>query len=210
MTNMEKSEDTYLYIVFSHTPCKMGIFIRAVTHGAYNHVSVALDENLSEMYSFARLKRDTPFCGGFVHEGAERYKRKERTANISICEIQVGKEEIEKVRSRIKNMEEQREAYLYNLISAVLVPIHKKAYARDSYTCVEFASAILKIAGVKWIRECYSASELYAQLQDWEVYRGEYPESASIVDECYYDRISFSRRIYDSVKQFRRLLNRLY
>lgn len=206
---MEKSGNT-LYIVFSNTPCKMGSFIRAVTHGAYNHVSVALDRDLTEMYSFARLKRDTPFCGGFVHEGAERYRLKERTADISICSIQVGEEGIEKVRSRIKNMEEQREVFLYNLISAMLVPLHKKAYARDSYTCVEFVSAILKIAGVSLLCECYSASELYAQLHDREVYRGEYPLEASIVDECYSDRISLPRRILDSVRQFKRLLRRFF
>lgn len=207
---MEKSGNAYLYIVFSNTPCKMGSFIRAVTHGEYNHVSVALDEDLSEMYSFARLKRDTPFCGGFVHEGAERYRMKERTADISICGIQVGEEGIEKVRNRIKNMEEQREVYLYNLISAMLVPLHKKAYARDSYTCVEFASAILKIAGVGLLCECYSASELYAQLHDREVYRGEYPESASIVDEGYCDRVPLPRSICDSAKQFKRLLQRFF
>lgn len=206
---MEKSGNPYLYIVFSNTPCKMGSFIRAVTHGAYNHVSVALDLNLSEMYSFARLKRDTPLCGGFVHEGAERYRLKDRVADISICGIPVGEEEIEKVRRQIEKMETQREVYLYNLISAMLVPIHRKAYARDAYTCVEFASAILKIAGIRLLSECYSASELYAQLHDREVYQGEYPESASIVDERYHDRISFPRRFCDSMKQFKRLLRRL-
>lgn len=207
---MEENRNGYLYIVFSNTPCKMGSFIRAVTHGMYNHVSVALNEDLSEMYSFARLKRDTPFCGGFVHEGAERYRLKERTADISICGIEVGEEGVEKVRSRIKNMEQQRDAYLYNLFSAMLVPIHKKAYARDSYTCVEFVSAILKIAGVSLLCECYSASELYLQLHDREVYRGEYPESASIVDESYCDRVSIPRRIGNSLKQFGRLLRRIH
>lgn len=205
---MEENRNT-LYIVFSNTPCKMGSFIRAVTHGAYNHVSVALDGDLSEMYSFARLKRDTPFCGGFVHEGAERYRLKERTADISICSINVGGEAMEKVRSKIKAMEQQREIYLYNMISAMLVPLHRKARARDAFTCVEFASAILKIAGFRLLSECYSASELYTQLHDCEIYKGEYPDSASIVDESYLERISIPRRICNSLKQFGRLLFRL-
>ncbi len=206
--NMQEAANDSIYIVFSNTPYKMGSFIRAVTRGAYNHVSVALDGALPEMYSFARLKRDTPFCGGFVHEGAERYRVGERTADI--CGVHVGEEGVERVRSQIRSMEEKSDAYVYNLISAMLVPIHKKARARDSFTCVEFASAMLKTAGVDLPCECYSASELYTQLHDCEVYRGGFPDSASVVDESYGERIPIPRRIGSSVKQFGRLLHRLF
>lgn len=200
----------YIYIVFSQTPYKMGRFIRAITHGTFNHVSVALDGELTEMYSFARLKRDTPFCGGFVHEGAERYRFRGRTAKISICGVYVGEEVAQKVRGSIKEMELRRDTYIYNLLSALLVPLRKKAYARDSYTCVEFVSAILKIAGVGLLCECYTASELYAQLQDHEIYRGEFPAAASIVDESYAEHVSIPRRITSSAKQFGCLLHRIF
>ena len=187
----------------------MGSFIRAVTHGTYNHVSVALDGDLSKMYSFARLKRDTPFCGGFVHEGAERYRLGDRIADISVCGINVGEEGIEKVRGRIKSMEEHPDTYIYNMFSAMLVPWRKKANVHNSFTCVEFATAVLKTAGVRILDECYSATELYTQLHNYEMYRGKFPDSASIVDNSYYDRVSIPRQIVSSVKQFGRLFHRL-
>lgn len=206
---MEEGRNAYIYIVFSNTPSKMGSFIRAMTHGAYNHVSVALDGNLSEMYSFARLKRDTPFCGGFVHEGAERYRIGDRTADISVCGVNVGEEGAARVRGRIKSMQENPDTYVYNMLSAMFVPLHRCVSVRDSFTCVEFAVAILKLAGFSLSDECYSATELYMQLHDCEVYKGEYPQTASVADESYCDRISIPRRISDSAKQFWRLIRRL-
>lgn len=206
---MEDSGSIYIYIVFSDTPCKIGGFIRAVTHGIYNHVSVALDRDLSEMYSFARLKRDTPFCGGFVIEGAERYRLGSRTAKISVCRIKVGTEGSAKVRSRIRDMKEHPDIYVYNMISAMLAPWRKHVYVRDSFTCVEFAVEMLNLAGIKLSSSCYSAMELYTQLSGYEVYTGEYPETASVADDSFCDHISIPGRTINSVKQLGRLMQRL-
>lgn len=204
-----KGNRNYIYIIFSNTPYKMGNFIRAVTHGAYNHVSVALDGDLSEMYSFARLKRDTPFCGGFVHEGAERYRLGDRIADISVCGINVSEEGAEKVRERINSMKKHPDTYIYNMFSAMLLPLRKKANVHNSFTCVEFATSVLKTAGVRILDECFSATELYTQLNNYEMYRGKFHDNTSIVDNTYYDHVSIPQQIVSSVKQFGRLFHRL-
>ena len=137
---------TYIYIVFSGTVCKMGSFIRAVTHGRYNHMSVALDAELNEMYSFARLKRETPFCGGFVREGAERYRSApgEASAEVSICRIPTDAAGYARVRARIDEMCRHPGFYVYNMFSAALVPLRKRVDVRDSFTCVEFDRGIVR------------------------------------------------------------------
>lgn len=187
----------------------MGHFIRAITHSAYNHVSVSLDEDLSDMYSFARLKRDTPFCGGFVREGAERYRNGKQIATISVCGVEIGEEAADKVRLSIQVMNEHPENYIYNMLSALLVPWRKTVSVRDAYTCVEFIVSILNLAGIQLSHECYSAGELYAQLYDCEVYQGVYPDRTVVADESYCDRVSISHRITLSVKQIWRLIHRL-
>jgi hypothetical protein len=63
----------YVYIVFSSTPYRIGKFIRRLTREAYNHVSIALDPDLTKMYGFARRYYRTPFYGGFVRESLSRY-----------------------------------------------------------------------------------------------------------------------------------------
>ena len=206
---MEGSKNDHIYVIFSNTQGKMGRFIRAMTHGTYNHVSIALNGDLSETYSFARLKHDTPFCGGFVREGAERYRTGEHAAQISVCAIHVGEAGAEKVRGRIKRMRAHPEAYVYNMLSAMLAPWHMRVSVRDSYTCVEFAVAILQLAGVRLPGSVYSAAELYDQLCDHEVYQGEYPKTASVADQSYRDRVSIPRRVTSSVKQLGRLVPRL-
>lgn len=205
---MEDNSNSYLYVVFSNTPCKMGSFIRSVTHGEFNHVSVALDPYLREMYSFARLKFDMPFCGGFVREGAERYRVRGSAADISVCAIYVGQENVQRVRKKIAFMEKHKSDYVYNMLSAVLAPLHKGVRVKNSYTCVEFVTQLLRIAGVQ-IKTTYSATETYNELKHMQLYRGEYPPSALIADENYADHVSLPMNFFKSAKQLGRLFVRL-
>ncbi len=45
--------------------------VKLYTKKEYSHVSIALDENLEEMYSFGRLNPYIAFIGGFVREGID-------------------------------------------------------------------------------------------------------------------------------------------
>ncbi len=202
---MDAENNTYLYIVFSNTPYKMGSFIRFFTRGEFNHVSFALRENLAEMYSFARLKRDTPFCGGFVHEGAERYINGKRVAKIAVCAVDVGEEGVARVRKKIGEMNADPDRYVYNMLSALLVPCKKSVAVRDSYTCVEFITSILDLAGYPLGKEAYSAMQLYEQLRQFETFKGQFPSSAPTVDGTYTEHISFSRSFRLSAQQLGRL-----
>ena len=60
-----------IYIVLSFTGTILSRIVRFYTRKEYSHVSIALDENLDEMYSFGRLNPYNAFIGGFVHEGIE-------------------------------------------------------------------------------------------------------------------------------------------
>ena len=82
-------EKQHIYVVFSSTPYKMGKFIRAMTRESYNHVSIALDESLSQMYSFSRRYYRTPLYGGFVHESRSRYHVNGDATRICLCALPV-------------------------------------------------------------------------------------------------------------------------
>lgn len=137
-----------VFVVFSSTPFKMGAFIRAVTRAKYNHVSVAFDSELSETYSFARLYRNTPFCGGFVRETQERFTNGKGDSQIKICEIKVEDEQLEGARAFIEEMKANRENFVYNFLSAAAYMIKKKVSLPHAYTCLEFVSETLKRAGL--------------------------------------------------------------
>lgn len=58
-----------IYIVLTYTGTLLARIVRFYTKKKYSHVSIALDEDLSRMYSFGRLNPYNAFVGGFVREG---------------------------------------------------------------------------------------------------------------------------------------------
>lgn len=70
-----------VYFVLTYSGTILGQIIRMKTRREYSHVSIALDEQLQEMYSFSRLHPYNCFVGGFVHERINEgsYKRFKNT-----------------------------------------------------------------------------------------------------------------------------------
>ena len=60
-----------LYITLTHTGTLLSRIIKVFTKDEFSHISIALDEELEEMYSFGRLHAYNPFWGGFVHDGID-------------------------------------------------------------------------------------------------------------------------------------------
>lgn len=133
----------YLYIVLSSTPCKLGKFIRLMTHYTYNHVSVSLTPTLDDMYSFARHYRQTPLCGGFVNESHLRFRNNNRYAKIKIFAIPINDVQMSDIENFLSAVAENSLDYVYNTISAMCSVIHKKIIINHAFTCIEFAIEIL-------------------------------------------------------------------
>ena len=79
-----------IYIVLTHTGTILSKIIKYWTKDEFSHVSIALDEDLKEMYSFGRLHPYNPIIGGFVHEKINKgtFKRFYKT-KASIYSIEV-------------------------------------------------------------------------------------------------------------------------
>ncbi|MGM9618624.1 MAG: hypothetical protein ACI3W8_02125 [Oscillospiraceae bacterium] len=166
-----------LRVVFSATPYRMGAAIRVVTRSSYNHVALALEEG-GPLYSFARRYQNVPLCGGFVRESPLRYQSCQRCAHVIICAVPVTEEQYERVRGRLAEMSREPERYLYNLFSAALVPLRRRVFLPDSYTCVEFTAALLTEAGVlteEEGRRFWSVEGLLQRLSPYRAYEGPFP-----------------------------------
>ena len=171
--------ERHIDVVFSSTPCKMGSFIRFMTQNCYNHVAISLDDSWNELYSFARHYRDTPFFGGFVHESETRYRDRSRVAQIKVCRIPLTEEQYVAAKARLEDIRHNAEDYSYNIISAVVSPLHLTVRLPNSYTCVEFVSELLRLIGIPAFAKkrggICSIRELETRLERYEVYRGHYP-----------------------------------
>ena len=80
-----------IYIVLTYSGTNLSKIIKHWTKDEFSHVSIALDEDLKEMYSFGRLHPYNPFWAGLVHEVPNEgtYKRFFRTkANVYSIEVE--------------------------------------------------------------------------------------------------------------------------
>lgn len=170
------NDQKYLYVLFSATPYRMGRMIRFVTGEPYNHVAIALEEDLTELYAFARRYYHTPFYGGFVTEHPYRYHHNGATAQIRLCRLPVSDEQWQKLQQRLSKMSAHPERYLYNHLSALLAPLHRKITIRDAFTCAEFTVSVLQELGLDVsTRKFYTIGELEKKLEAYRFYDGEFP-----------------------------------
>ena len=176
----------YIYLVFSATPYRIGKLIRQFTGEAYNHVSIALDQDLTEMYSFARRYYRTPFLGGFVKESFSRYHVNGNHTDIRICKLPVTLEQYRSLETLLTNMFEKREDYLYNHLSAAIAILRRPVKVRDSYTCVEFCVRVLHSLNVDVDpNRYYTVGDIEQLLRPYTIYTGPLPHADEFDAEYY-------------------------
>lgn len=179
---MQINSGNKIYIVFSSTPYKIGGMIRFFTRYPYNHVSISLDPGLKTLYSFARRYINTPFYGGFVIETQRRFKNGDRVSQIKVISIKIDDKKLAIIKKHIKEMILHQERYIYNTLSALLVPLRCKINLPNAYTCVEYITKLLAESGaVEGIeqRRFYSISDLERLLPGDVVYEGPFGGTVS-------------------------------
>ncbi len=133
-----------IYIVLTYTGTILSMLIKGYTKAEYSHVSIALDENLEEMYSFGRLNPYNPFIGGFVHEGINvgTFKRFKKTKAL-IYSLELDERRYKKLKRLIKKMARKKQIYKFNTIGLVACGFNKRIRRKNSFYCAEFVKYLL-------------------------------------------------------------------
>ncbi len=139
-----------IYIVLTHTGTVLSRIVKYYTKKDFSHVSISLDKELTQMYSFGRLNPYNPFLGGFVHEEPDKgtFKRFKNT-RTSIYSLEIKEEQYELVKNNIKSIEEEKDKYKFNVIGLFAVSIHKKIKKENSFYCAEFVKYLIEKADEK-------------------------------------------------------------
>ena len=99
-----------IYVVLSATPTKIGMMIRTLTRSSFNHASISLTRDLSEMYSFARYRAHNPLVGGFIQEFPQRLTLgKDRDVQIKVFEISVSDIQYQSIKDFIYGVRDDEE-----------------------------------------------------------------------------------------------------
>lgn len=139
-----------IYIVLTHTGTVLSRIIKMYTKDEFSHVSISLDEELKQMYSFGRLNPYNSLIGGFVHEYIDKgtFKRFFKT-NAGVYSLEVTNEQYQGIRNSINDFEQNKEKYKFNIIGLFAAGFHKKISSEYSFYCAEFVKYVMEQAGIE-------------------------------------------------------------
>lgn len=132
-----------IYIVLTYSGTFLSKLVKIYTQKEYSHVSLALDENLKEMYSFGRLNPYNPFFAGFVRESPKfgTFKRFNKT-KTKIYSLDVDERQYENICRIIKKIDLDKKHYKFNIIGLLAVALHLKIKREKSFYCAEFVKYV--------------------------------------------------------------------
>lgn len=139
-----------LYLVLTHTGTTLSKIIKNYTNDEFSHVSISLDSELKEMYSFGRLNAYNPFWGGFVHEGINfgTFKRFKKTV-CRIYALDVTVEQFNNVKGIIEYIKHSKQLHNFNVIGLFAVGFNMRISFENSFYCAEFVKYVLDKSDIK-------------------------------------------------------------
>ncbi len=143
----QEKKDLFILLSRTHTiPSKI---IRALNPMPYAHASIAFDENLSEMYSFARKRVHYPFYCGLIDEDINKgvYGRKKSTECL-VLRLPVSKEVYQKAHDYVEGLKARRRLYGYNYLGVLAVKFHKAFDRKYAFFCTQFVEKVLQVSGI--------------------------------------------------------------
>lgn len=139
----------YIYLVFSRTGTWLSRSIGYVTKTEYTHVSLSLDLNLENMYSFGRLDPNNPFSGGLTIENINTgVFKKSPFSKCLIYEIEISKLQYDLLNKELNSFYNSDIVYKYNFIGLFGVLVDKPIQRQSHYFCSEFISTLLHRSGI--------------------------------------------------------------
>lgn len=169
-----KQQSKKIYIVLTYTGTILSKIIKTYTKEEFSHVSIALDEELNEMYSFGRLNPYNPFIGGFVHESLNKgtFKRFKNTIT-EIYSIEVTNKQYEKIKQKIKKIKRKKYLYRFNIVGLFAIAFKIKIKKQNYFYCAEFVKYLLDDSGLKHNLPSLIKPNDFKQLEDSTlIYRG--------------------------------------
>lgn len=156
----------YVYIVLTRTGTILSKLIKAYTNAEFTHVSIALDEDLKEMYSFGRLNPYNPFIGGFVHEYIDSgtFKRFSNTVT-RIYRLPITDEQYNLIKNNIDYFQVHKEEYNFDIIGLFLNALHIDLHREKKLYCASFVKTIIDNAELEIILPTPIKPEDFKQLE---------------------------------------------
>lgn len=146
-----------VYIVLTQTQTYPARLIHYYTHEPYAHASLAFDEDLEEMYSFARRGIRNPFNAGFIEEDIEDgIFGKFRSTTCNIYQLKVTETQYIRLRREIDIFKQNKRDYSYNYIGVLGAALNIAISPKQKYFCSQFVAYVLEQSGINIFNKGYA------------------------------------------------------
>lgn len=190
-----------VYILLTNTSTWLSKAVKGYTKAPYSHVSLSMDEGLTEIYSFGRKRPHNPLYAGFVQEDvfSGTYRRFPNTT-CAVYELEVTAIEYAKIQERLTLFKEDAERYNFNMYGLLGVMLNRPITPQYSYFCSQFVSEVVGASGVvmqERLASLTTPDDFRSSLQLTLLYEGllyEYPPVAMAMESEHYPKPCFSIR----------------
>lgn len=150
----DNNSESSIYVLLTDTGTLFTSLIKIFTGAPYNHVSLALDAGLNDLFSFGRKYPTNPWAAGFVEEDV--YEGTFRHFPGTRCELrrlQVSKQQRDDAIRFVQSFQMEKQAYRYNLIGLLGLLMNLDIETKNAYFCSQFVSETLRKSGLSlWDR----------------------------------------------------------
>ncbi|MBO4311110.1 MAG: hypothetical protein J5856_08620 [Lachnospiraceae bacterium] len=182
----------YIYIVLEKSHTLLGKVSRLTDGYDYTHITLSLDEKLDRFYSFSRFWHYAPFSSGFMKETLDCYAYgKNESVKLKVFKIPVSREEKNKVKHFIKNVSDDRNNYVFNLYSALTMPLFHGFRIYKTYNCMSFCARALSMISAVTLEKPY--------------YKYTIAELDELLSEYVYDEREFTREKIENEHYMRKI-----
>lgn len=136
-----------VYVILTDTGTVLTKMIKLYTKKPHNHASIALDDQLWDVYSFGRKRPRNPFIAGFVRENIRGGIFRNADCEIYCCTLT--EKQYETICQKIKEIEENKQNYRYNLLGLFAVMFNMEFDRKNAFFCSHFVAALLKESGIE-------------------------------------------------------------
>lgn len=143
-----------IYILLTHSGTLPSRFIKMYTREPYSHVSIALDLDLRELYSFGRLKPSNPIIGGFVREDIHfgTFGRFPNT-QCALYSLTVNGYQYYSLRRELNKFLMDERRYGYNFLGLLGMVLRIPIQRTHKYFCSQFVATLLKESGIDFFQK---------------------------------------------------------
>lgn len=155
MNKTDRFKSVYIVLTQTHTyPARA---IHLYTNEPFAHASIAFDEDLDEMYSFARRGIWNPFNAGFIEEDINNgIFGKHRSTTCNIYQLKITERQYFRLREEVEIFKQNKDAYSYNFLGLLAAALNIPVRPRQRYFCSQFVAYVLERSDIKIFNKNYS------------------------------------------------------